>query len=116
MGAPHQLLLVTLIRSLQMWGLQLTHNLIFFPCIFCSIIIFHIFALQAQQSYETQIASLTASLAGVESDLDRVRAERSNLHTDLASVRDLNAKLDTSKEHVSRQLSAKAVELEQVRE
>jgi len=72
--------------------------------------------LQAQQSYEAQISSLTSTIASLEVEIDRARSERTTLQADLSSVRELNAKLDSGKEHVARQLSTKNVEFEQVSE
>lgn len=69
---------------------------------------------QAHQSYEVQVANVTSSVVNMESELDRLRAERSSLQHDLKSVRDLNAKLDSSKENIARQLAARNVENEQV--
>jgi len=70
--------------------------------------------LQAQQSYEQQISCLTSQIATLEGECDRIRAERTILQSDLSSVRDLNAKCESTKDHISRQLSAKNVEHEQL--
>nr|CAB3229903.1 centrosomal protein of 135 kDa [Phallusia mammillata] len=70
--------------------------------------------LRAQQSYETQISSLTSTMANLETDLERLRSDRFALQGDLGSVRELNAKLDSGKEQVARQLAAKNVEFEQI--
>uniref|UniRef100_H2Z637 Centrosomal protein of 135 kDa n=1 Tax=Ciona savignyi TaxID=51511 RepID=H2Z637_CIOSA len=70
--------------------------------------------MHAQQSYEVQISSLSSTVANLEADVDRLRAERSSSQIDLASVRELNAKLDSSKESLARQLAAKNVEYEQL--
>lgn len=50
----------------------------------------------------------------LEGDLQRLSDERATLHADLTSARDLNAKLDSSKEQISRQLAAKNIDYEQV--
>ncbi|XP_076808288.1 centrosomal protein of 135 kDa-like isoform X2 [Clavelina lepadiformis] len=70
--------------------------------------------LHARQTYEAQVSSLTSAVANLESELDRVRGERHNLQEDLQSVRDLNAKLDSNKEQIARNLASKNVEHEQL--
>ena len=57
---------------------------------------------------------MTSTVVNLEGDLERVRADKITLQEDLQSVRDLNAKLDSGKEHIARQLSARNVENEQV--
>lgn len=69
---------------------------------------------QSQQSYEQQVTCLTSQVATLESECERIRSERSLLHSDLVSSRDLNAKCESSKDAIARKLTAKTVEFEQV--
>ncbi|KAL1022602.1 hypothetical protein UPYG_G00029760 [Umbra pygmaea] len=71
----------------------------------------HMVALQA---YEAQVSSLARSMSRLEEELQVAREEKTALLSDLASVRDLCVKLDSSKELSSRQLTSKSMELERV--
>ncbi|XP_075192516.1 testis-specific gene 10 protein isoform X3 [Anomaloglossus baeobatrachus] len=62
----------------------------------------------SEQSYKSQISSLTKSVTRMEEELQQVRAEKSSALSDLASTRELCVKLDSGKEMINRQLSAKA--------
>ena len=70
---------------------------------------------QAQQSYESQIISLKSTVSNLDADLERIKTDRLSLQEDLHSARDMNVKLDGSKEQISRQLAAKSLENDQVR-
>ena len=72
------------------------------------------FSTQAQHSYEAQISSLRSTISNLESDLERMRTDRLSLQEDVHAARDMNAKLDASKEQIGRQLAAKNLEIEQV--
>lgn len=65
--------------------------------------------------YETQVSSLMRAMSLLEDELQAVRTEKVSVLADLASVRELCVKLDSSKELTTRQLTAKSMELERVR-
>ncbi|XP_076873237.1 centrosomal protein of 135 kDa isoform X3 [Brachyhypopomus gauderio] len=71
----------------------------------------HVNALQA---YEAQVSALARAMSRLEEELQAARAEKATLLADLASVRELCVKLDSSKEMSARQLSSKSMELERV--
>uniref|UniRef100_A0A8C9V5G9 Centrosomal protein 135 n=1 Tax=Scleropages formosus TaxID=113540 RepID=A0A8C9V5G9_SCLFO len=70
--------------------------------------------MNAQQAYEQQASSLTKSMAHLEAELRAAQAEKVDVLTDLAAVRELCVKLDSSKEVMGRQLTSKSMELERV--
>lgn len=70
--------------------------------------------MNALQAYEAQVSSMVRSTSRLEEELQSARAEKMSLLADLASVRELCVKLDSSKELTTRQLAAKSMELERV--
>ena len=70
--------------------------------------------LNAQQAYELQVSNLTRSLANLEENLRRAEEEKQNLLVDLTSVRELCAKLESSKDSLQRQLTSSSLDKEQV--
>ncbi|XDV42119.1 hypothetical protein PO909_010851 [Leuciscus waleckii] len=70
--------------------------------------------LNAVQAYEAQVSSLARAMSRLEEEVQAVRAEKDSVLADLASVRELCVKLDSSKELTIRQLTAKSMELERV--
>ncbi|KAJ8277097.1 hypothetical protein GJAV_G00071440 [Gymnothorax javanicus] len=70
--------------------------------------------MNAQQVYEAQSSSLVRSLSRLEEQLQLANQERDSALADMASVRELCVKLDSSKEMTSRQLTSKSMELERV--
>uniref|UniRef100_A0A3B4BWN6 Centrosomal protein of 135 kDa n=1 Tax=Pygocentrus nattereri TaxID=42514 RepID=A0A3B4BWN6_PYGNA len=70
--------------------------------------------MNALQAYEAQVSSLARTMSRLEEELQTARAEKTSVLADLASVRELCVKLDSSKELISRQLTAKSMELERV--
>lgn len=70
--------------------------------------------MNALQAYEAQASSLMRSASRLEEELQSARAEKASVQADLASVRELCVKLDSSKELTTRQLAAKSMELERV--
>lgn len=68
--------------------------------------------MSAQQAYEAQISSVAKNMSRLEEEVRRAQAEKSSVLADLASVRELCVKLDSSKETMSRQLTSKSMELE----
>ncbi|XP_061096590.1 centrosomal protein of 135 kDa isoform X1 [Conger conger] len=70
--------------------------------------------MSAQQAYEAQGTSLVRSLSRLEEELQLANGERDSALADLASVRELCVKLDSTKEMSSRQLTSKSMELERV--
>ncbi|KAI1888697.1 hypothetical protein AGOR_G00171400 [Albula goreensis] len=70
--------------------------------------------MSAQHAYEAQGSSLVRSLSRLEEELQLARSERDSALADLASVRELCVKLDSTKEMTSRQLTSKSMELERV--
>ncbi|CAJ1060000.1 centrosomal protein of 135 kDa isoform X3 [Xyrichtys novacula] len=69
---------------------------------------------QALQAYEAQVSSLVRGMSKLEQELHKVQGERTSLLSDLASVRELCVKLDSSKELTSRQLTSRSMDLERV--
>ena len=69
---------------------------------------------RSQQAYETQISTVTKSISELEAILQQSVFEKSNLMRDLQAVRDLSARLESSRDAVQRQLSTKNLEQEQV--
>uniref|UniRef100_A0A673VZK0 Centrosomal protein 135 n=1 Tax=Salmo trutta TaxID=8032 RepID=A0A673VZK0_SALTR len=72
--------------------------------------------MNALQAYEAQVSSLARGMSRLEEELQAARGEKTVLLSDLASVRELCVKLDSSKELSTRQLTSKSMELERVRE
>ncbi|KAG7316732.1 hypothetical protein KOW79_020273 [Hemibagrus wyckioides] len=70
--------------------------------------------MNALQAYEAQVSSLVRATSRLEDELQSARAEKASVLADLASVRELCVKLDSSKELTTRQLAAKSMELERM--
>ncbi|XP_067272949.1 centrosomal protein of 135 kDa isoform X2 [Pseudorasbora parva] len=70
--------------------------------------------LNALQAYEAQVSSLARAMSRLEEEVQGARAEKDSVLGDLASVRELCVKLDSSKELTVRQLTSKSMELERV--
>ncbi len=70
--------------------------------------------LATQKAYELQVSNLTRSLANMEDSLRQLQEEKQSVMQDLAAVRELCVKLDATKESLSRQLTAKNIDHEQV--
>lgn len=70
--------------------------------------------LNALQAYEAQVSSLARAMSRLEEEVQAARAEKASVLADLASVRELCVKLDSSKELTVRQLTSKSMELERV--
>ncbi|MBN3317307.1 CP135 protein, partial [Atractosteus spatula] len=68
--------------------------------------------MSAQQAYEARISTLAKTMSRLEDEVRAAHAERSSALADLASVRELCVKLDSSKEMMSRQLTSKSMEYE----
>ena len=67
-----------------------------------------------QQKYEVQLSTLTKSIAELEEILQQSALEKNSLLRDLQAVRDLCARLETSRDGLQRQLTTKTLEKEQV--
>ncbi|XP_041704703.1 centrosomal protein of 135 kDa isoform X2 [Coregonus clupeaformis] len=70
--------------------------------------------MNALQAYEAKVSSLARGMSRLEEELQAARGEKTVLLSDLASVRELCVKLDSSKELSTRQLTSKSMELERV--
>ncbi|KAM7443892.1 hypothetical protein ABFA07_007461 [Porites harrisoni] len=70
----------------------------------------------SHQAYEIQVTSLTRSLAQMEEQLRLANEDRESMMQDLTAVRELCMKLDQTRESLSRQLAAKALDHDQLRE
>ncbi|OWF52870.1 centrosomal protein of 135 kDa-like isoform X1 [Mizuhopecten yessoensis] len=70
--------------------------------------------LNAQQAYELQISSLTRSVANLEENLRHAEEDKQNLLVDLAAVRELCAKLESTKDSLQRQLTSASLDKEQL--
>lgn len=62
-----------------------------------------------------QVSNLTRSLQTMEENMRQLQEEKEALIQDLSAVRDLCTKLDASKEALSRQLTTKTIDCEQVK-
>ncbi|XP_076736139.1 centrosomal protein of 135 kDa isoform X2 [Maylandia zebra] len=69
---------------------------------------------QAIQAYEAQVSSLVRGMSRLEEELHKAQEEKAALLADLASVRELCVKLDSSKELTARQLTSRSMDLERV--
>lgn len=74
----------------------------------------HLQHMNAHQAYEVQISSMTKTISKLEEQLRLQLDEKALILSDLASVRELCVKLDSSKEQFSRQLTARNMECERV--
>uniref|UniRef100_A0A3P8PZK1 Centrosomal protein 135 n=1 Tax=Astatotilapia calliptera TaxID=8154 RepID=A0A3P8PZK1_ASTCA len=70
--------------------------------------------MQAIQAYEAQVSSLVRGMSRLEEELHKAQEEKAALLADLASVRELCVKLDSSKELTARQLTSRSMDLERV--
>ncbi|XP_077333576.1 centrosomal protein of 135 kDa isoform X2 [Lithobates pipiens] len=70
--------------------------------------------MNAHQAYEVQISSMTKAVSKLEEQLRHELDEKALILSDLASVRELCVKLDSSKEQFSRQLTARNMEYERL--
>ncbi|XP_063748208.1 centrosomal protein of 135 kDa isoform X1 [Eleginops maclovinus] len=69
---------------------------------------------QALQAYDAQVSSLARGMSRLEEELHSAQEEKAALLSDLASVRELCVKLDSSKELTARQLTSRSMDLERV--
>ncbi|XP_053559920.1 centrosomal protein of 135 kDa [Bombina bombina] len=70
--------------------------------------------MNAHLAYESQISSMAKAMSKLEDQLRQAQNENASVLSDLSSVRELCVKLDSSKEHFSRQLTARNMEQERV--
>lgn len=70
----------------------------------------------SHEAYEIQVTTLTRSLAQMEEQLRLANEDRENMMQDLTAVRELCMKLDHTRESLSRQLAAKSLDHEQLRD
>ncbi|KAM8939873.1 centrosomal protein of 135 kDa [Pelodytes ibericus] len=70
--------------------------------------------INAHQAYESQISSMAKNMSKLEEQFRHEQNEKTSILTDLSSVRELCVKLDSSKEHFSRQLTVKNMEHERI--
>ncbi|XP_034628277.1 centrosomal protein of 135 kDa isoform X1 [Trachemys scripta elegans] len=70
--------------------------------------------INAHQAYESQLSSITKNMSRLEEDLKYEQEEKSSVLADLASMRELCMKLESSKELFSRQLTSKNMDYERV--
>ncbi|KAM9331146.1 centrosomal protein of 135 kDa [Gastrophryne carolinensis] len=70
--------------------------------------------MNAHQAYEVQISSMAKAMSKLEDQLRLEQDEKALILSDLASVRELCVKLDSSKDQYSRQLTARNMECERV--
>ncbi|XP_061849691.1 centrosomal protein of 135 kDa isoform X2 [Colius striatus] len=68
----------------------------------------------AHQAYESQISFFTKNVSKLEEDIKRENQHKSSVLADLASVRELCVKLESSKEALSRQLTSKSMDHERI--
>ncbi|PAA88260.1 hypothetical protein BOX15_Mlig021784g1 [Macrostomum lignano] len=65
-------------------------------------------------SYELQVANLSRSVSDLEDSLRQQQCEREEVLKDLSALRDLCAKLESSKDQAQRQLTSKALDADQL--
>lgn len=70
----------------------------------------------SHQAYEIEVSSLTRSLAQMEEQVRLANEDRESMMQDLSAVRELCMKLDQTRESLSRQLAAKSLDHDQMRE
>uniref|UniRef100_A0A452GNC5 Uncharacterized protein n=1 Tax=Gopherus agassizii TaxID=38772 RepID=A0A452GNC5_9SAUR len=70
--------------------------------------------INAHQAYESQLSSITKNMSRLEENLKYEQEEKSSVLADLASMRELCMKLESSKELFSRQLTSKNMDYERV--
>ncbi|XP_068134682.1 centrosomal protein of 135 kDa isoform X2 [Hyperolius riggenbachi] len=70
--------------------------------------------MNAHHAYEAQISSMAKTMSKLEEQLRLQQDEKALILSDLASVRELCVKLDSSKEQFSRQLTTRNIEYERV--
>ncbi|XP_075716045.1 centrosomal protein of 135 kDa [Rhinoderma darwinii] len=70
--------------------------------------------MNAHQAYEAQISSMAKALSKLEEQHRHEQDEKALILSDLASVRELCVKVDSSKEQFSRQLTARNMEYERL--
>uniref|UniRef100_A0A8D0HJ81 Centrosomal protein 135 n=1 Tax=Sphenodon punctatus TaxID=8508 RepID=A0A8D0HJ81_SPHPU len=70
--------------------------------------------ISAHQVYESQISSVAKNMSRLEETLKHEKEEKNSVLADLASVRELCVKLETSKELLSRQLTSKKIDYERI--
>ncbi|CAH2300228.1 Hypothetical predicted protein [Pelobates cultripes] len=70
--------------------------------------------MNAHQAYESQISSMAKSMSRLEDKLKHEQNEKDTILSDLSSVRELCVKLDSNKEHLSRQLTGRNMEYERL--
>uniref|UniRef100_A0A5S6M0S4 Iroquois-class homeodomain protein irx-2 n=1 Tax=Xenopus tropicalis TaxID=8364 RepID=A0A5S6M0S4_XENTR len=70
--------------------------------------------MNAHQAYESQISSMAKTISKLEEQLRHEQNEKTAILADLSSVRELCVKLDSNKEHFSRQLTMRTMEHERV--
>ena len=78
---------------------------------------FSLFSLQhlaAERKYEKQLTSQNNALAQAEEQIRILQRHKEDALHDLAAVRDLCARLESNKEKLQRQLTAKTLDEEQV--
>ncbi|XP_057697804.1 centrosomal protein of 135 kDa isoform X2 [Corythoichthys intestinalis] len=69
---------------------------------------------QALMAYETKVSTLARTMARLEEELHKAKEENASLASNLASFRDLCAKLDSAKALTARQATSKSMELERL--
>ncbi|OCT99518.1 centrosomal protein of 135 kDa [Xenopus laevis] len=70
--------------------------------------------MNAHQAYESQISSMAKTVSRLDEQLRHEQNEKTSILDDLSSVRELCVKLDSNKEHFSRQLSVRTMEQERI--
>ena len=70
--------------------------------------------LHTEKSYDMQVSQLTRSVATLEENLHLAEDEKHGLLQDLAAIRDLCARLESTKDALQRQLTAKSLDHEKV--
>ncbi|CAH1777332.1 unnamed protein product [Owenia fusiformis] len=70
--------------------------------------------MQANRAYEVQVSDLTHSVASLEERVRQLDNDKISTQQDLAAVRDLCAKVESTKDNLARQLSSKSMDNEQI--
>ena len=70
---------------------------------------------EASMQYESQLSHQSSTISGLESQVKGLHSDKDAVLSDLAAVRELCVKLDSTKDTLQRKLAQKNIEADQVR-
>jgi len=68
----------------------------------------------AERTYEIQLSNMAKSVASLEEAVRHLEEEKHRLLLDISAVRDLCARLESTKDNLQRQLMSKSLDYEKV--